>query len=95
MITRPFFIMCLIILPVAGTVSNLYFFHLVTWRHLLSGFCTGTCGYLIGALLAWVCRQGKVTEEIFKVVLLELSLNDFNVHPKLRCRRRMNNFSHW
>ena len=59
LIAKPFFAVCLVIFPVVGTLSNLFYFYLVTWRHLLSGFLLGTIGYILGAGFAWICRQGK------------------------------------
>ena len=56
---RPFFLLCLVVLPAVGISNSLYFFYLVTWRHLLSGFLLGTLGYMFGAGLAWICRQEK------------------------------------
>jgi hypothetical protein len=46
-------------MPTVGLSNNIFFFYLVTWRHLLSGFLLGAFGYMFGAGLAWICQQGK------------------------------------
>ena len=56
---KPFFIACLIVLPVVGIWNAKYMFWLITWRHVLTGFLVGNLGYVFGAGLAWVCQQKK------------------------------------
>eukprot|EP00095_Tigriopus_kingsejongensis_P012735 snap_masked-scaffold43_size480169-processed-gene-3.6 protein:Tk12735 transcript:snap_masked-scaffold43_size480169-processed-gene-3.6-mRNA-1 annotation:"hypothetical protein DAPPUDRAFT_248773" len=56
---KPFFALCLVVMPVVASVSNQFYFHLVTWRHLLSGILVGLLGYVAGASLAAICRQGR------------------------------------
>lgn len=58
-LAKPFFAIILIIVPVTGTLTNLYYFKLVTWRHLLAGLFLGGAGYCLGAALAFLCRQGE------------------------------------
>jgi hypothetical protein len=38
---------------------NLYFFYLVTWRHLAAGACLGFLGYLMGASAALLARMDR------------------------------------
>ena len=56
---KPYFLVCLVIVPGCALVTNMYYFTVVTWRHLLSGLLVGGLGYLTGATLAFICRQGK------------------------------------
>ena len=58
---KPFFLVCLVIVPVCALITNRYYFTVVTWRHLLSGLLVGFLGYFTGATLAFFCRQGKHT----------------------------------
>merc|ERR1711860_360393 len=58
-ISRPFFFICLLILPAIGTWNNLHFFYLATWRHLVSGCLLGCGGYIAGAGLAFICRMKR------------------------------------
>ncbi len=46
-------------MPSVGLLTNTYYFYLVTWRHLLSGLLVGALGYVSGAGLAFLCRQGR------------------------------------
>ena len=55
-VSRPFFFLVLLILPVAGTYHNLHFFYLCSWRHLVSGVALGFSGYILGATLAALAR---------------------------------------
>lgn len=56
---KPYFLVCLVIVPACALITNTYYFSVVTWRHLLSGLLVGGLGYLTGATLAFLCRQGK------------------------------------
>ena len=56
---KPYFLVCLVIVPSCALVTNTYYFSVVTWRHLLSGLLVGGLGYFIGATLAFICRQGR------------------------------------
>ena len=38
---------------------NLFFFYLVTWRHLVAGACLGFLGYTFGASAALLARMSK------------------------------------
>lgn len=58
-VSRPFFFLVLLILPVAGTYHNLHFFYLCSWRHLVSGIALGFSGYILGATLAALARQSR------------------------------------
>lgn len=58
-ISRPFFVLCLLILPAVGTWNNIHFFYLATWRHLVSGTLLGLGGYIAGASLAFICRMKR------------------------------------
>ena len=58
-ILKPFFATCLIVLPIVGTLSNLFYFYLVTWKHLLAGLLLGGLGYGLGGILAYICQQGE------------------------------------
>ena len=40
-------------------VMNLFFFYLVTWRHLVAGACLGFLGYTFGATAAILTRMTK------------------------------------
>ena len=56
---KPYFLVCLVIVPGCALITNTYYFSVVTWRHLLAGLLVGTLGYLTGATLAFICRQGR------------------------------------
>ena len=38
---------------------NVFFFYLVTWRHLLSGALLGLCGYTLGGGAAFLARMSR------------------------------------
>ena len=38
---------------------NLFFFYLVTWRHLVAGACLGFLGYTFGATAAILTRMSR------------------------------------
>ena len=38
---------------------NIFFFYLVTWRHLLAGTLLGLCGYTLGGGAALLARMGR------------------------------------
>ena len=38
---------------------NVFFFYLVTWRHLVAGACLGFLGYTFGATAATLARMGR------------------------------------
>ena len=38
---------------------NIFFFYLVTWRHLLSGALLGLCGYTLGGGVALAVRMNR------------------------------------
>ena len=46
-------------LVIGGVVMNLFFFYLVTWRHLLSGALLGLCGYTLGGVAAILAGMNK------------------------------------
>ena len=50
---------------------NLFFFYLVTWRHLVAGACLGFLGYSIGAAAATAARMDrpKVPQKILFLIL--------------------------
>lgn len=58
-VSRPFFFLCLLVLPTIGTWNNIHFFYLANWRHLVSGCLLGVGGYIAGASLAFICRMTK------------------------------------
>ena len=49
----------MLVLVIGGVVMNLFFFYLVTWRHLLSGGLLGLCGYTLGGLAATLAGMNK------------------------------------
>ena len=55
-------------------VMNLFFFYLVTWRHLVAGACLGFLGYTFGATAAILTRMTRpqVTMTIVMMILLIL-----------------------
>ena len=54
---KPFFMLCLIVIPVVGISNSIFMFYLTTWRHVVAGFLVGNLGYLFGAGFAALCRQ--------------------------------------
>ena len=56
---KPYFLVLLVVAPSCVLITNTYYFTLVTWRHLVSGLLVGGMGYLAGATLPFICRQGK------------------------------------
>ena len=60
--------LCLLIIVIGGVVMNVFFFYLVTWRHLLAGMSLGFFGYACGGGAALLARMEKpqVFLSIFK-----------------------------
>jgi len=58
-IGRPLWLLMVLIIVVAGIAMNLFFFYLVTWRHLVAGACLGFLGYTFGATAAILTRMGR------------------------------------
>jgi len=58
-IGRPLWLLMVLIIVVAGIVMNLFFFYLVTWRHLVAGACLGFLGYTFGATAAVLTRMSR------------------------------------
>lgn len=58
-VSRPFFMLCLLVMPAIGIWNSIYFFYLAEWQHLISGCLLGVCGYTVGAGLAYIFRMGK------------------------------------
>ena len=58
-IGRPLWLTCVLVLVVGGVIMNLFFFFLVTWRHLLSGALLGLCGYTLGGGASLLARMNK------------------------------------
>jgi len=58
-IGRPLWLTCVLVLVVGGVIMNLFFFYLVTWRHLLSGALLGLCGYTLGGGASLLARMTK------------------------------------
>ena len=46
-------------LVIGGVVMNLFFFYLVTWRHLLAGAALGLCGYTLGGGAATLAGMNR------------------------------------
>ena len=46
-------------LLIGGIVMNLFFFYLVTWRHLLAGALLGLCGYTLGGGAATMAGMNR------------------------------------
>ena len=79
-ISRPFFFVCLIIFPVVGSLQNSHFFYLCTWRTIISGALLGILGYIFGALLAFVAKQGKPQVNIDHMIFVRKTIFSF-VYP--------------
>ena len=58
-IGRPFWLLCVLAIVIGGVVMNVFFFYLVTWRHLLSGASLGFFGYAFGGSLALLAKMEK------------------------------------
>ena len=41
LLSRPFFLLCLLVIPVLAMSQSTFVFYLLTWRHALSGFLVG------------------------------------------------------
>ena len=41
MLSRPFFLLCLVLIPTIAMSQSLFVFYLLTWRHAFSGFLVG------------------------------------------------------
>ena len=54
---------------------NLFFFFLVTWRHLLSGALLGLCGYTLGGGASLLAGMTKPQ------VYFEPEILTFSLHP--------------
>ena len=51
--------LCVLAIVIGGVVMNVFFFYLVTWRHLLSGASLGFFGYAFGGSLALLAKMEK------------------------------------
>merc|ERR1719410_1171805 len=58
-IGRPLWLTCVLLIVVVGIVMNVFFFYLVTWRHLLSGALLGLCGYTLGGGAAFLASMSR------------------------------------
>ena len=58
-IGRPLWLICVLAIVVGGVVMNVFFFYLVTWRHLLSGASLGFFGYALGGGAAVLARMER------------------------------------
>jgi len=58
-IGRPLWLICVLAMVVGGVVMNVFFFYLVTWRHLLAGASLGFCGYTLGGGAALLVGMDK------------------------------------
>ena len=61
---------------------NLFFFYLVTWRHLVAGACLGFLGYTFGATAAILTRMSRpqVMMTIAMMILVIVFLGDCRSH---------------
>ncbi len=83
-LSHPFFALCVVVLPIIGITSNLYYFHMVNWRHLVAGFVAGTLGFSIGAFLAWICRQGTARSSSGEALMLIATITSSRQAPDHR-----------
>ena len=44
---------------IGGSLNYIFFFYLVTWRHLLAGALMGLCGYTLGGGAALLARMNR------------------------------------
>ena len=58
-ISRPFFFLVLLTFPIISVWNFSYFFYLCSWQHFLAGTALGAGGYICGALLAALVKQGR------------------------------------
>ena len=58
-IGRPIWLLCVLAMVIGGVVMNVFFFYLVTWRHLLAGASLGFFGYTFGAGAALLARMER------------------------------------
>jgi len=58
-IGRPIWLLCVLAMVIGGVVMNVFFFYLVTWRHLLAGVSLGFFGYAFGAGAALLARMER------------------------------------
>lgn len=58
-LSRPFFLILLIVFPCVGLKENVHFWYLATWRTVVAGASLGWMGFIFGAGLAWICKQSK------------------------------------
>lgn len=56
---RPLWLLCLLAIVIGGVVMNIFFFYLVTWRHLLAGASLGFFGYTLGGGAALLARMER------------------------------------
>ncbi|CAH1780565.1 unnamed protein product [Owenia fusiformis] len=56
-ITRPIFVILIIFIFTIGIYANLYIFKLFSWRIMIAGALLPYCGFILGGLLAFICRQ--------------------------------------
>ena len=58
-ISRPFFFLVLLTFPIISVWNFSYFFYLCSWQHFIAGTALGAGGYICGALLAALVKQGR------------------------------------
>jgi len=51
-LSRPFFMVILVIITTLGSYTNRFFFSVVSWYHLVAPAILGLCGYAVGILFA-------------------------------------------
>ena len=51
--------LCVLGIVIGAVIMNIFFFYLVSWRHLLSGALLGLTGYTLGGGAALLARMEK------------------------------------
>jgi len=64
---RPLWLLIVVAIIIGGSLMNIFFFYLVTWRHLLAGAMLGLCGYTLGGGAALIARMSRA--EIIAVAI--------------------------
>ena len=58
-IGRPLWLLCVLGIVIGAVIMNIFFFYLVSWRHLLSGALLGLTGYTLGGGAALLARMER------------------------------------
>ena len=66
-LSRPFFLLCLLLIPALAMSQSTFVFYLLTWRHALSGFLVGESQAMSGS--CHVYKSSKLMYLTLKITM--------------------------